>query len=152
MSNICPICSSEIVNKNRCDTCGYSLLEQTSGFKPIDVGSGDFEDQSKEIPASKEYENTLQIINGPQRGASYSIKGDSLTIGRDPSNDIFLNDRSVSRSHANLSFVGPMCQIKDLDSFNGLWINNKNVSSKILEDGDLIQIGSVVFKYIKTEK
>ena len=151
MSEQCPICGSELANKNRCDACGYSLLEKTSGFKPIDVRGEDM-DASKEMPPVQEFESSLQIVNGPQRGARYSIKEESLTIGRDPSNDIFLNDRSVSRNHAKLSLVGPMCKIEDLNSFNGIWINNQNISTKMLENGDLIQIGSVVFKYIKTEK
>ena len=70
-----------------------------------------------------------------------------MTIGRAPSNDIFLNDMTVSGKHARVFVRGGRYHIEDTGSFNGVWINNQNVTHAMLKDGDLIQIGSFILKY-----
>ena len=52
------------------------------------------------------------------------------------------NDMTVSRSHAEIRRVNGVFHIVDLDSFNGLWVNNRNVRETRLYDGDVIQIGT----------
>lgn len=84
----------------------------------------------------------LTVVRGPQTGVAFVLEPRVLVVGRDPQCDIFLNDMTVSRDHARIEPVGTAFQIIDDDSFNGVWINNENVHTALLHDGDFIQIGA----------
>ena len=56
----------------------------------------------------------LSIVKGPQTGAAFELEDDVTTIGRDPANGIFLNDMTVSRSHARIIREGLGARIEDL--------------------------------------
>ena len=55
---------------------------------------------------------------------------------------------TVSRLHAVLERTGATYTVLDQDSYNGLWVNNVNVKSAMLADGDVVQVGtfSLVFQ------
>lgn len=55
----------------------------------------------------------LSIVKGPQTGAAFELEDDVTTIGRDPANGIFLNDMTVSRSHARIIREGLGARIED---------------------------------------
>ena len=84
---------------------------------------------------------------GRQEGVVYELQGDREVVGRSPKCEIFLNDMTVSRSHATLERVGDGWSIQDDGSFNGVWVNNANIDHVMLHDGDIIQIGCFVLKY-----
>ena len=65
----------------------------------------------------------LSIVKGPQTGAAFELEDDVTTIGRDPANGIFLNDMTVSRSHARIFVRGSRLAIEDLGSLNGTWVD-----------------------------
>jgi pSer/pThr/pTyr-binding forkhead associated (FHA) protein len=81
--------------------------------------------------------------SGPLNGERFMI-GRDLTIGRDPSCDIVIPDRQVSRFHARL-IPGPNgVKMEDLGSKNGTYINGKKLEDpQYLQDGDLIQVALV---------
>lgn len=81
------------------------------------------------------------IHRGPSRGARFLITSQGATIGRAPSNEIFLDDVTVSRSHAKISKEGASFTFTDSGSLNGSYINNKLCSTHTLSTGDEIQIG-----------
>ena len=92
------------------------------------------------MAVSKPVQPTLTIVKGPQIGETFE-----LTIGRDPSNSVFLNDMTVSRHHANLdlsSVSNGFASIKDLGSLNGTWVDGAIVNEANLKDGSTIQIGT----------
>ncbi len=80
------------------------------------------------------------ILAGPGKGSRYLINAEQVTIGREPANDIFLDDITVSRKHAVLkkksSFI-----VEDLNSLNGTYLNANSISKSSLTDGDELQIG-----------
>ena len=86
-------------------------------------------------------------MRGPQTGVELELKEGILTIGRDPSCDLFLNDTTVSRLHARIEVGGKGVVITDQNSFNGVWVNNKSVASRVLADGDIVQIGVFCLLY-----
>ena len=88
----------------------------------------------------------LAIIRGPQAGERFVLDIPEITIGRDPSCEVFLNDRTVSRHHAHLTLRGGRATIEDLGSLNGTWVDGAIVSSGVLQNGSCIQIGT--FKMI----
>ena len=82
----------------------------------------------------------LIVLKGAGVGSRYLINAASTKIGRELSNDISLDDITVSRSHAVIS-KDENFTIKDLGSLNGTYINAIAIREQILSDGDEIQIG-----------
>ena len=84
----------------------------------------------------------LSIIKGPQTGNNFELEGTEITIGRDPANSIFLNDMTVSRTHAKILRNATGAIIEDLGSLNGTWVDGAIVNSAPLHDGSSVQIGT----------
>jgi pSer/pThr/pTyr-binding forkhead associated (FHA) protein len=82
----------------------------------------------------------LIVLKGAGVGSRYLINTTSTKIGRELSNDISLDDITVSRSHAVIS-KDENFTIKDLGSLNGTYINAIAIREQVLSDGDEIQIG-----------
>ena len=82
----------------------------------------------------------LIVLRGAGVGSRYLINAASTKIGRELSNDISLDDITVSRSHAVIS-KDENLTIKDLGSLNGTYINAIAIREQVLSDGDEIQIG-----------
>lgn len=97
------------------------------------------------MAVSKPVQPTLTIVKGPQIGETFELNAATITIGRDPSNSVFLNDMTVSRHHANLDLSNVssgFASIKDLGSLNGTWVDGAIVNEANLKDGSTIQIGT----------
>jgi transcriptional regulator with GAF, ATPase, and Fis domain len=90
----------------------------------------------------------LIVITGPSKTASIELIGEHLTIGRDPSNDLSLNDVSVSRKHCVITREGELFRIEDLESHNGTFINGMPVKEYSLNHEDQIRIGNSIFLLI----
>jgi two-component system cell cycle response regulator len=69
-------------------------------------------------------------------------------IGRDFEADIVADDESVSRRHCRLSHVNEGWLIEDLKSTNGTWVAGQQIHRTLLVDGDLIKVGSTIFKFL----
>lgn len=142
MSNICPICQSEISpTALTCPRCGFKLKAQTTAFVPITIDAN----IDESMPESDT--GILREVRGPQVGITFPVSGNEITIGRNPTSTIFLNDMTVSRQHATIKKEQGNYVIYDDQSYNGVWVNNKNVSAKVLEFGDRVQIGTFGFIY-----
>ncbi|WP_085830394.1 FHA domain-containing protein [Collinsella vaginalis] len=89
----------------------------------------------------------LSIIKGPQTGNVFELEADLTTVGRDPANGIFLNDMTVSRSHAKIMRTPAGMVIEDLGSLNGTWVDGAIVNSAPLHDGSSVQIGTFTLIY-----
>jgi uncharacterized protein YraI len=98
------------------------------------------------VPQSPEPQLQVVVHAGPLAGKGYLIRGDVLTIGRDPDNDISLNDEQVSRHHARLLRQEDQIILEDLGSTNGTLVNGKPiVGQHVLQPADIISISSSVF-------
>lgn len=82
----------------------------------------------------------LIVLKGAGVGSRYLINAASTKIGRELTNDISLDDITVSRSHAVISKDENLA-IRDLGSLNGTYINAIAIREQVLSDGDEIQIG-----------
>lgn len=89
----------------------------------------------------------LTIIKGPQTGATYPLEGSEISVGRDPNNAIFLNDMTVSRSHAKIIVNAQGAMVEDLGSLNGTWVDGAIVNAAPLHDGSTLQIGTFTLVY-----
>jgi hypothetical protein len=81
-------------------------------------------------------------------GPPVSLGPDPVLIGRDPQNDVVLDDRRVSRKHAEVRLRLGRYTLYDLQSTNGTYVNGRRVAEKVLDDGDKISIGGleIVFR------
>ena len=83
--------------------------------------------------------------SGPTPGATFSLEGDQLTIGRDSSSGVAINDAEISRKHARLTFQGGKYVIEDLGSTNGTFVNGQRlVSTVVLKSGDVVSFGEQI--------
>lgn len=87
------------------------------------------------------YDGLLVVTNGPKFGAFYKINHNITTIGRDPECDIWLNEPTVSRRHAEISCHGDQFAIHDLKSKNGTFCRGKSIADSILTTNDELRIG-----------
>ena len=92
------------------------------------------------------------IHRGPAKGARFLIAEDKCSIGRSPESAIFLDDVTVSRSHAEITRSGKGFQLLDLGSLNGTYVNNGSVKTVELKTGDEIQVGKFHLIFISSKK
>lgn len=92
----------------------------------------------------------LEILNGGFEGMTYDLDGDEVVIGRNPTTQITLLDEGISREHAVVLFDedAPGFVIEDLASTNGTKVNGKRIRSAPLAEGDEIQIGQTLFRFV----
>ena len=90
---------------------------------------------------------TIQILEGLERGRIFADLDPPLTIGREEENTIRLNDERVSRYHVKVQSDGGRIILTDLDSTNGTRVNGHPVQLRILQPGDLIEIGRCLLLY-----
>jgi hypothetical protein len=76
-------------------------------------------------------------------GPNVSLGPDPVLIGRDPQNDVVLDDRRVSRKHAEIRLRLGRYTLYDLQSTNGTYVNGRRVAEKVLDDGDKISVGGL---------
>jgi pSer/pThr/pTyr-binding forkhead associated (FHA) protein len=88
-------------------------------------------------------ENSAMLVSliGPSKGARYLLEPEVTQIGRATTNEIFLDDVTVSRKHAQVLKREKRYFLQDLGSLNGTYLNGELVSEKPLNDGDELQIG-----------
>jgi len=83
-------------------------------------------------------------ISGPEGTRMKELLPGLLTIGRQPGNDLLLENAQVSRSHASLACTQTSCQITDLNSSNGTYLNGDRLAPQVpvdLSPGDILRIG-----------
>jgi pSer/pThr/pTyr-binding forkhead associated (FHA) protein len=84
----------------------------------------------------------LVVRQGPSSRQEYPITQQTISIGRDATNDIILFDPEVSRRHAQITFSEGRYHVEDLGSTNGTFVNQELVTGSVpLANGDLIDMG-----------
>jgi hypothetical protein len=81
------------------------------------------------------------FVEVPAERRRIPLGPDAVTIGRDPENDLVLDDRRVSRRHAEIRLRLGRYTLYDLQSTNGTFVNGRRVAEVVLSDGDRVQIG-----------
>jgi tetratricopeptide (TPR) repeat protein len=89
----------------------------------------------------------LHVIGGHDRGKRFDLTLPEIRIGRGADQDVVLSDIAVSRRHVTLHAEGGRYRIRDLGSGNGTLVNGQRVDTKVLADGDHIEIGQTVMRF-----
>ncbi len=90
----------------------------------------------------------LVVRRGPNAGARFLLDHDVTTSGRHPDSDIFLDDVTVSRRHAEFHRGPTGFTVRDVGSLNGTYVNRERVESATLSNSDEVQIGKFRLVFI----
>ena len=125
-----------------CANCGSPRQEDTTvSFTPIDVEEDVGEEAGAPQAELDAGQALLVIQRGPNAGSKFLIDKDVTTAGRHPESDIFLDDVTVSRRHAEFRRDDGKFFIRDAGSLNGTYVNRQRVEEAQLASGDELQIG-----------
>jgi pSer/pThr/pTyr-binding forkhead associated (FHA) protein len=83
----------------------------------------------------------LVVKRGPNAGSRFLLDRDTTSAGRHPDSDIFLDDVTVSRRHAEFRRESGEFVVIDVGSLNGTYVNREPVDQAVLANGDEVQIG-----------
>jgi pSer/pThr/pTyr-binding forkhead associated (FHA) protein len=83
----------------------------------------------------------LVVKRGPNAGSRFLLDQNLTTAGRHPDSDIFLDDVTVSRRHAEFSRSADSFVVRDVGSLNGTYLNRERIEGAPLSGGDEVQIG-----------
>ncbi len=89
----------------------------------------------------------LVVLRGPNSGARFLLDDPVVTTGRHPDSDIFLDDVTVSRKHAEFRRVDSGYAVHDVGSLNGTYVDKELVEHAVLGIGDEVQIGKFRLVY-----
>jgi pSer/pThr/pTyr-binding forkhead associated (FHA) protein len=132
-------------NANFCSSCGAHLEagqeEHTITLTPVDTEGVD-DELTLGIDDLPEGAATLVVTRGPGAGSRFVLDQDTVRAGRHPDSDIFLDDVTVSRRHAELARRTGGWLVRDVGSLNGTYVNRQRIEDEsILTNGDEVQIG-----------
>lgn len=94
----------------------------------------------------------LVVKRGPNAGARFLLDQETTTAGRHPEADIFLDDVTVSRRHAEFRLNNGEFEVVDVGSLNGTYVNREPRNSHVLSVGDEIQIGKFRLVFLADTK
>ena len=139
---VCANCGAEITPEMKfCSECGTRLDhgQSTASYAPA------FEEGGAEVPPAAEVEGAALIeldqVEGTAGRRMHDIKEATVTVGRGPESDIFLDDVTVSRKHAEIERGERGYRIRDVGSLNGTYVNRDRIDTVVLKDTDEVQIG-----------
>ena len=89
----------------------------------------------------------LVVQRGPSAGSRFLLDTDEVTAGRHPDSDIFLDDVTVSRRHAEFRRRPDGYHVADVGSLNGTYVNRDRIDEVLLQGGDEVQIGKFRLVY-----
>lgn len=159
----CPACGKPVHPEDRfCAACGAALafsgeeLDQTGAITAI-PGSGPATGTGpaaalgtgihRELPTGSAL---LVVHRGPAEGSEFLLPADAdiVGVGRSPESDVFLDDVTVSRRHAEFRRGADGWSVRDVGSLNGTYVNRVRVDDQRLDGGDEVQIGKFRFVFL----
>lgn len=131
---------------NFCSSCGKPLGEAGGSDTTItfmtDGLDSDFDEEIHISPEELEGGRGVLIVKrGPNAGSKFFLDSDATQIGRHPESEIFLDDITVSRRHAEIKRGESGFSLHDVGSLNGTYVNRERVEEAPLRSGDEIQVG-----------
>jgi FHA domain-containing protein/zinc ribbon protein len=132
---------------NFCSSCGASLnlaeVEDTTMTHIVTPAEEREADEDLKVsPDELEGNAALLVVRkGPNEGSKYMLDAEVTRAGRHPDSDIFLDDITVSRRHAEIVRRADGFHVLDVGSLNGTYVNRDRVEEAMLRNGDELQIG-----------
>ena len=122
------------------DASGEEVAPDAKTLGAVEAGHTMVLDREKLRERPRAPKASLAIREGEDR-REIGLGPEPLAIGRDPQNDVVLDDRRVSRRHAEIRLRLGRYTLYDLQSTNGTYVNGRRVAEMVLSDGDRLSIG-----------
>jgi pSer/pThr/pTyr-binding forkhead associated (FHA) protein len=92
----------------------------------------------------------IVFIEGPETGASYPLPpGQGIVVGRSPTAQVILRDHGVSRAHCQIRACQHYCEVDDLGSTNGTFVNDQRITEGVVRAGDIVALGTSRFQIVE---
>jgi FHA domain/zinc-ribbon domain len=143
-----------------CSQCGTALnderpAEQTATIAAIPLEAAEYERYDADLQPQEQAAvdelppgcALLIVQRGPGSGSRYLLDTEVVTAGRHPDSDIFLDDVTVSRRHAEFRRASDGYIVRDVGSLNGTYVNRDRIDEVSLAAGDEVQIGKFRLRY-----
>ena len=130
---VCAQCGSgNPLDGNFCSVCGAPLPQDEAHTESHMVMA---------VPPDGEVP-MLVVVRGANAGSRFALTDDVTTIGRHPESDVFLDDVTVSRRHAEVRRTPTAgLEVSDVGSLNGTYVNGDRIERVALAEGDQLQVG-----------
>jgi pSer/pThr/pTyr-binding forkhead associated (FHA) protein len=147
----CPNCDHVgAIGARFCSNCGTRL-----DASAVADATGALSESATEAPSSAqpavgdipEAGAVLVVSRGADAGARFVLTGDIVTVGRSNDSDVFLDDVTVSRHHAEFLHGASGWMLRDKRSLNGSYVNGERMDEARLSSGDKVQIGKYTFVF-----
>jgi pSer/pThr/pTyr-binding forkhead associated (FHA) protein len=152
MSHVyCPECGFQNPESaNYCSKCGALLVRDDGPETTMSFSPEEGDEEGDEVLEEVRTEGPALVVRsgGGRAGEHFPLQQESVTVGRSPDSDIFLDDVTVSRRHALLKQAKDGFLIEDQGSLNGTFLNRRRIESAPLEDGDEVQIGKYKLTFL----
>jgi pSer/pThr/pTyr-binding forkhead associated (FHA) protein len=139
-------------NAKYCSSCGSPLTaaddETTLSLAALEDRQAiedEFGDLLEELPSGV---GLLVVRRGPNKGSSFILDRTVTSLGRHPDSDIFLDDVTVSRRHAEITRSDRGYEVRDAGSLNGTYVDHERVELASLRDLNELQIGRFVLTFV----
>jgi pSer/pThr/pTyr-binding forkhead associated (FHA) protein len=134
-------------DSNFCSSCGTPL--ERLGDDPVTVTFQIDDPATEQVEDEVAFDlgdmppdgGLLIVVRGPIAGARLALTKECTTAGRHPKSDLFLDDITVSRRHAEFLRTPDGFVLRDAGSLNGTYLNGARVEEGPLANGDEVQIG-----------
>jgi pSer/pThr/pTyr-binding forkhead associated (FHA) protein/predicted RNA-binding Zn-ribbon protein involved in translation (DUF1610 family) len=148
----CPECGFQNPEAaNYCAKCGALLVRDESGSDTtMSYTPEEGDEEAAAILDDIKTEGPALVVRsgGGRAGEHFLLENEDTTVGRSPDCDVFLDDVTVSRRHAQVLRRDGTFVIEDQGSLNGTFLNRRRIESGQLEDGDEVQIGKYKLTYL----
>ncbi len=138
---------------NFCSSCGTALVTSAPDtsvsvhpFDELPEGGETAALTAIELPRGV---GLLVVKRGASEGARLALEQDVVRAGRHPESELFLDDVTVSRRHAEFVTVDGVTTLRDVGSLNGTYVNRERIEEAVLASGDEVQIGKFQLVYLK---
>jgi pSer/pThr/pTyr-binding forkhead associated (FHA) protein len=145
---VCSVCGNHNPAGARfCSQCGAPLVSAGDSTATIQLISDDTSDrllsavEAEAVDALPAGNAMLIVQRGPGSGSRFLLDKELVQAGRHPESDIFLDDVTVSRRHAEFARTAGTFTVSDVGSLNGTYVNRDRIDTVALKDGDEVQIG-----------
>jgi hypothetical protein len=123
------------------DTTSTISLSGLEAMEPGEEGDGESLTAESAVDQLPPGSALLVVKRGPNAGSRFLLDSEVTTAGRHPDSDIFLDDVTVSRRHAEFVRRGGGFAVRDVGSLNGTYLNRERIDEAPLAGGDEVQVG-----------
>ncbi|ABK52998.1 FHA domain containing protein [Acidothermus cellulolyticus 11B] len=130
------------------DATSTISISAVEAWEPSTTDEADLALHAEAVQALPPGAALLVVRRGPNAGSRFLLDREVTTVGRHPESDIFLDDVTVSRRHAEFHRTENGFVVRDVGSLNGTYVNRERIDEAALSSGDEVQIGKFRLVYL----